>query len=505
VKFAWIVKIGALLGVVLALMFGLGLIKDVVYDRLRYKDAAASSVAQSIAGSQTVVGPVVHSACVETWDVKGPDKTSHEERREFMLMALPETLTIKSNVGLETRTRSLYPVNVFTLKAQLTAQYPNLDKLKPVGTVKNSRINCGSPIVMLSVDDPRGIRSAKINIAGQAYKLKAGTFHPTYTRGVHAALPDTMRQSADPLTLDVELELVGTERLSIVPLGETTQVRMQSNWPHPSFGGRFSPADRSITAEGFDANWRVTSMASSAGLGVLNARPICGDQSEHLDPIASTNASAQAAYAVADAATAAAQDNENTAARSSLADGATTRVPLPIAAPAFKGCTETLQVAFIDPINPYSLSDRATKYGVLFIALTFLAVGLFELMHGLRVHPVQYFLVGSALSIFFLLLVSLSEHISFNASYASAGAACVLLLTYYASHMLGGVRRGLPFGLGIALLYGLLFVLLQLEQTALVVGAIAMFVVLAIVMALTRKVNWYGLSASAASAIEQKF
>jgi inner membrane protein len=155
-------------------------------------------------------------------------------------------------------------------------------------------------------------------------------------------------------------------------------------------------------------------------------------------------------------------------------------------------CIETVAVAFIDPINTYSLSDRATKYGLLFIALTFVAVGLFEFMRGLRVHPVQYFLVGAAISIFFLLLVSLSEHLPFNDSYAYAASACVLLLGYYASHMLRSWKRGLPFGAGMALLYGLLFMLLQLEQTALVVGALALFAVLAAVMLLTRKVDWYG-------------
>ena len=155
-------------------------------------------------------------------------------------------------------------------------------------------------------------------------------------------------------------------------------------------------------------------------------------------------------------------------------------------------CIETVAVAFIDPINTYSLSDRATKYGLLFIALTFVAVGLFEFMRGLRVHPVQYFLVGAAISIFFLLLVSLSEHLPFNDSYAYAASACVLLLGYYASHMLRSWKRGLPFGAGMALLYGLLFMLLQLEQTALVVGALALFAVLAAVMLLTRNVDWYG-------------
>jgi inner membrane protein len=480
-KFVWAVKIAALIAVLLALIFGLSMVQDVVHDRIRYKNEAANSVSQSIAGSQTVVGPVIHSACVETWDTKDDKGRVHEERREFMLMALPETLTVKSNVGLETRSRSLYPINVFTLKAQMVAQFPNLEKLKPISTMKNSRMNCGSPIVMLSVDDPRGIRSASLNVDSQPYKLKAGTFHPTYSRGVHAALPDAMRHKTDAVTLDVELELVGTERLAIVPLGETTQVRMQSNWPHPSFGGRFSPSDRSISEQGFEANWRVTSMASNAGQGVLNARPTCTDNADYAD--------ASTAYA----ATAAVQDAAQAATASAVDASAAPRVTVVATAPAFKGCTETLQVAFVDPVNPYSLSDRATKYGVLFIALTFLAVGLFELMHGLRVHPVQYFLVGSALSIFFLLLVSLSEHVSFNTSYAAAATSCVLLLGYYASHMLGGIRRGVPFGMGIALLYGLLFVLLQLEQTALAVGAIALFVVLALVMALTRKVDWYQL------------
>ena len=179
-------------------------------------------------------------------------------------------------------------------------------------------------------------------------------------------------------------------------------------------------------------------------------------------------------------------------------------------------------MAFVDPVNPYTLADRATKYGLLFIALTFVAVGLFELMGNgphapplrgslppegaafsswggpatkrLRVHPVQYLLVGAALCSFFLLLVSLSEHLPFGWSYLAAATACVLLLGYYASHMLGGLTRGLPLGLGIALLYGLLYVLLQLEQTALAVGSVALFLVLTAVMVLTRKVNWYGLT-----------
>ena len=253
------------------------------------------------------------------------------------------------------------------------------------------------------------------------------------------------------------LELVGTERLAMVPLGGNTEVQMGSSWPHPSFAGRFLPSEREVKADGFNARWRLSALATTAQQDIANGKKVW--------------------------------DAASTAGSDHFPSPATER-----------DCADSFSVAFIDPVNPYSLSDRATKYGVLFIALTFVAVGLFELMKKLRVHPVQYLLVGSALCSFFLLLVSLSEHLPFGVSYAIAATACVLLLAYYASHMLGSLARGVPLGAGIALLYGLLYVLLQLEQTALVVGAIALFLVLAAVMVLTRNVNWYGLAPARAGA-----
>lgn len=230
---------------------------------------------------------------------------------------------------------------------------------------------------------------------------------------------------------------------------------MDSGWPHPSFSGRFLPSEREVRADGFTARWRLSSLASTAQQDIAQGKPVCEAPDEEA------------------------------------------AVPPPGGA---RDCADSFSVAFIDPVNPYALADRATKYGVLFIALTFVAVGLFELMQRLRVHPMQYLLVGSALCSFFLLLVSLSEHLPFGISYALAATACVLLLGYYARHMLGSLRRGLPFGAGMALLYGLLYLLLQLEQTALVVGAVALFAVLAAVMVLTRRIDWYGLGAPRAAA-----
>jgi len=177
-------------------------------------------------------------------------------------------------------------------------------------------------------------------------------------------------------------------------------------------------------------------------------------------------------------------------------DSAAVDEPAPAAAQAATpNCVEGFGVDFVDVVNPYVLSDRATKYGLLFISLTFVGVILVEVLKRLRVHPIQYLLVGLALTIFFLLLVSLSEHLAFGAAYAIAAAACTSLLAFYASHILGGWVRGLVFGAGTAVLYGTLYALLQMEQSSLVLGAILLFVVLAIVMVLTRRMDWYALTA----------
>ena len=440
-------KIASLGMVLLLLIAALLKISGVVQDRAHYRHSAIQNMAQSLAGAQTLTGPLIHRACTEEWDVRGNDKQLSTERREFVLAAAPALLTIKGNSQLEPRARGLHATQVFTLKANVSAQWADLAALKPQATHSASRMSCGQPLIMLAVSDARGIRHAGVKVGEQVITLKPGTFYGNLPRGVHASLPTSVLGGL-PLQADFQLELVGTESLSIVPMGSDTQVQLTSNWPHPSFGGQFLPVERKVTDKGFEASWRVNALASTAQQDVTQS------------PEGEKSKPASACAVAADA-------------------------------PSSNDCTEAFGLAFVDPSDTYALSDKATKYGMLFIGLTFLAVGLFEFMKSLRVHPIQYLLVGAAMSMFFLLLVSLSEHMPFEQAYAAASAACVLLLTYYASHMLGRWTRGLPFGLGIATLYGMLFVLLRMEQTALLVGAVALFAVLAVIMLLTRRIDWY--------------
>jgi len=436
-------KIAALALVIVLLVVALMQISDVVHDRQTYRTIAIQSIAQSLAGPQTLTGPLIHRACTEEWDVTNANKEVRSERREFILAAAPASLTIQGGSKLEPRARGLHATQAFNLKASLVAEWTDLDALKPTPQHTGSRMNCGQPLLMMAVSDARGIRHASVKIGEQLLALKPGTFFGSHPRGVHAPLSPALLQAL-PVQAQMELELVGTESISVVPLGGDTRVQLTSNWPHPSFNGQFLPVDRKVTPEGFEASWRVSSLASTAQQDVTQRDP-----AKHRS------------------------------------------VCPPYEGPTNDTCVEAFSVTFVDPSNTYALSDRATKYGLLFIGLTFLAVGMFEFMKSLRVHPIQYLLVGAAMSMFFLLLVSLSEHMSFEGAYAIASAACVLLLGYYASHILGHWSRGLPFGLGIATLYGMLFVLLSMEQTALLLGAVALFAVLAAVMLLTRRVDWY--------------
>ena len=449
-------KFAGLLLVAVLLLLGLDQITSLVHERQGRHQSAVDSVASSLAGSQTLLGPLVHMRCTEEWNTSDEKQRPVRQRRDFTLTAAPGSLALSGTSQVEARARGLHATQVYTYKSHITAQWPNLKALAMGRQNTGSKVQCDAPVLMLAVSDARGIRQAEVKINGTAQEVQTGTQHPTYPRGIQARLPSSIQPNA-PLVAEVELELLGTESLNFVPVGSATQVNLASNWPHPSFTGQFLPSERNISEKGFEASWRISALASNAQQAVLSEGSLCNGNSMG----GSTHDSPR------DAVTAAAVVADST------------------------DCVETLGLGFIDPINTYSLSDRATKYGLLFIALTFVAVGLFEFMRGLRVHPVQYFLVGAAISIFFLLLVSLSEHLAFHLAYAIAASACVLLLSYYASHMLHSWKRGLPFGAGIATLYGLLYMLLQLEQTALVVGALALFSVLAAVMMLTRKVDWY--------------
>ena len=468
-RFPLLAKALAIAAVLFLLSLVLMRIDGLVNERRWRSVQAAQGVEQSLAGAQTLLGPVLQRNCTElwtTWTGEGKERRKLEEKREWTLAAAPQALKVDGDLRAEARYRGLFKVNGYAGRVVLDASWPDLAALQPRAEHAESRVSCTPMRLWLATSDVRGLRSAQALVDGAPRPVLPGTPHARHTRGLQLSL-DELRsaQAGAPLAVKLTLELLGTSRLALVPIGAETQWALKSDWPHPSFGGRFLPATRKVDEKGFSANWTVSALASSAAADVVQrdgevcAVPTQGGSSAYGD------------------------DGEGPL---GAAGAATTGTPP-------RPCLDTLAVSFIDPVNPYVLSDRATKYAWLFIILTFGAVGLTEVLAGRRVHPVQYTLVGLALALFFLLLLSLSEHIAFGQAYAAAAAGCVALLGFYARHMLGGAGAGTAFAAGAALLYGALWVLLQMEQTALVIGSLMLFAALAAVMVLTRRVDWYAL------------
>ncbi|MCK6432874.1 MAG: cell envelope integrity protein CreD [Burkholderiaceae bacterium] len=449
-------SIGAVLGLVSLALMRIGHLVD---ERQGRQAEAVRSVEQSHAGAQTLAGPWLARSCVEEWDTtvgEGRDRKTQTERREWQWRLAPDRLQADGELRGEPRRRGLYTVHAYgaTLKAEAT--WTTGEALESPHGRPGVQLHCGPLRVVLSLVDARGVREATLHANGQVLTVAAGTDDPQMPRGLQAELPAGWEGApsvrAPALRVSMQLRLAGTARLAWVPAAGQTEWRLKSDWPHPSFGGRFLPVQHMVTAQGFDAQWKVSALASPAAADLARGARPC--------PVHATDPF---------------YDSPDASRR---------------AAPA---CLDTLSVRLFDPVNPYVLADRAIKYGLLFVVLTFVAVALVEVLAARRVHPVQYLLVGLALSVFFLLLLSLSEHLPFAQAYAAAALACALLLATYAAAMLGRARAGVFFGIGIAVLYGLLYALLKLEHDALAVGSVALFAALAAVMTTTRRIDWYAL------------
>ncbi len=292
-----------------------------------------------------------------------------------------------------------------------------------------------NPILSLRISDKKAVEVTSLVVDG---KPLAFTDRGTDADGIAMVLPGSAR------SFKLVLKLQGIERLNFRPSGRTT-VELSGNWGDPSFTGAHLPISREIESDSFSAKWDVRGLPGSPAL--IGTPPAA------------------------------------TAERGEVARAAS---------PA-EDFSSAFGVNLFLPVDIYQQATRSVKYGLLFVGLTFLAFFLFEVLANLRIHPVQYLLVGSALVIFYLLLLSLSEQIGFLFAYMGGSLATIGLITAYSWSVLRQGGRALLLGFLLVLLYGFLFTLLQMEEYSLLLGSLALFLILALVMFLTRSIDWYNL------------
>ena len=421
---------------ILILLIPVSMIKGVVHDRIYIHEQARADIMRSWGGEQILTGPIL----ALPYRVVHRNSHGNQVVKNEYAYILPSELNIEVESNPEVRYRGTHQVPIYSANITITGSFNS-----PASTSLPDNITAvewQKAFIALSVSDARAIaRAPQIDVGGSVSRFKPGGSVILND----AAAPIVAALSADlekfrngaALSFAMDLQLNGADSLQITPLGDTTNVTMRSTWPSPSFVGAYLPRHREISDAGFSASWKISSLG--------RALP-----SQWLGVAGSQSGARQSAFGV----------------------------------------------TFYQPVSLYQLTLRATKYAVLFVGMSFVAYFLFEMMAGLRLHPLQYLLVGFSNALFYLLLLSLAEHIGFLWAYLASAAASISLIAGYSVAVLGRRSRGMMMAFVLVALYSFLYMTLKAETYALLAGVLGLWVALAIIMFLTRRVDWYGRGAT---------
>ncbi|HDU6287711.1 TPA: cell envelope integrity protein CreD, partial [Klebsiella pneumoniae subsp. pneumoniae] len=351
-------------------------------------------------------------------------------QRSWVYYWLPESLAVTGKQTVESRRVGIYSGQVWHNVLQIKASF---DPLR-LAALRKTNIVLGQPRLVVSVGDARGIGAIHApEVNGSVLSVEPGLGISGDGAGIHMPMP-ALAEDNKPLEIAFSLDLNGTGEFSLVPLGRNSELQLTSNWPHPGFLGSFLPTQREVSAAGYRAHWQSSWFANDMGSYFKDDMEIPWSR-----------------------------------------------------LPAFSADVMSLA-------DQYQLTDRATKYAILLIGLTFMAFFVFESLTRRPLHPMQYLLVGLSLVLFYLVLLALSEHIGFTAAWLAASLSGAVMNGIYLQAVLRGWRNSLLFVAALLLLDGVMWFLLHSEDSALLLGTGVLALALSVLMFLTRRVDWYALS-----------
>lgn len=428
-----------LVGLVLTIpLFSIWLL---VYDRKSQSEEATESITEGWGGPQSINGPVLvipyRASATETVVENGQSVTRTNQVMRSLTLA-PQTVAVSTNVDPTVRKRSIYEAVVYNAHVAGKARFDFPPDLSRTG-VEPSQMDMGRAELRFGLSDPRGLgANPQVRIEGRSLRLQPGG-GSSGGRGFFAWI-DATNVKAKPLMVDFDFDFRGSQSFGLIPQAGDTQWAVRSSWPNPSFAGDFLPSTHPMSTKGFAASYRIGNL--SLGRSLVTT----GDPGATGPP---------------------------------RADQVNVQPNAPNA-----------QISLIQPVDPYSQVNRATKYGFLFIGFTFLALLMFDVIGGVKVSAVEYLLMGVALVLFFVLLLAFAEIIGFTLAYIAASAAIAGLNTTYSAAILKSWRRASIIGALLVCLYGVLYILLSLEAYSLLIGSLLLFAALACVMYVTRQIDW---------------
>jgi len=402
-------------------------IESLVTERQQRQKEAVDEISAKWAAPQTVTGPVIAIPYTETVT---EDKVTKEVKNWAYF--LPDRLSIHSRIVPEKRYRGIYQVIVYTTELHISGGYDSL-RIADMG-IPPDRILWNEAALFLDVTDFKGLKEETvIHLNGNDLGMVPGKFtNEQFPNALAAALPasilSTSATTRPPLEFSTTMRLKGSGDLLFVPVGKNSSVQMSSSWSNPSFIGNYLPDLRTVQDSGFVADWKILYL------------------------------------------------NRN--------------YPQQWKGRIYDLNPSSFGVSLILPVDSYQQTTRSVKYAILCILLTFTAFFLIELIYSRTIHSLQYLLVGIALCIFYTLLLSFAEYIGFNAAYGVASLATISLIAWYVRSILRSAGMSLFIGALLALLYGFIFTLIQLQDYALLLGSVGLFITLAVVMYFSRKIKW---------------
>ncbi|HWY39359.1 MAG TPA: cell envelope integrity protein CreD [Chthoniobacterales bacterium] len=441
-RYRTIIKLIGVGVLILLLLIPLGMITGVLSERLNRRNEAVADITSSWGKEQCVIGPVLiipyRYRFKAVKEVSGSDGKIEKREIEETALAyayfLPELLNVTGDAETQTLKRGIYEAAVFRAQIKLSGRFavPDFSAFN----IDLKDVQWKDALVTIAVNDLRGTREGLVlDWGGTKRPLLPSSLVPGYTTGATASLADP-KPIAAPVEFSIPIDFNGSEGIYFAPFGVQNEATLKSNWPDPAFRGAFLPTERSVRDNGFDAKWKVSYYGRSY-------------------PQSWTSQMGN--------------DRFTTQAVSQSVFGA----------------------QFLSILDSYRFVERSIKYGVLFLVLVFTTFFLFEVTARQKIHPLQYLMVGAALCLFYLLLLSISEFLGFGLAYLIAAGASTILITWYCRSFLGGGVRTLIIGAGLAGVYTFLYITLRQQDYALLMGAIALFILLAVVMYVTRKIDWY--------------
>jgi len=361
------------------------------------------------------------------------DKDNKPQEEIHHLLFLPDNLQLTGRIDHELRRRSIYKVLLYRASLKDNGHFI----LQLPKDIQPGAVQWDDAKICYGLSDFKGIEERLVvEFNGNSYELSPGLpVNDINEKGLSAPVALSVADLGKSIPFQQEVKIKGSEMLHFVPLSGNSSFSIASAWPNPSFDGSDLPAERTVTDSGFSAKWAFNKANLPFGT-VL--RDFKFDQS-------------------------------------ALSFG----------------------VTMVQPADEYAKTNRSVKYAILIIGLTFSMFFIVELMQKKPIHPIQYVLIGLALVIFYSLLLAISEFVLFDRAYLIASLATISLISLYArSHFQNWKSAGI-FGGVLTLLYGFIFVLIRLEDTALLIGSIGLFIILALTMYASKKINWYGLDSSA--------